>query len=282
MRDGGYVDTVITRDTSDHELVAKMVGREINNYYVRTYNSPGDVILDVKNVSFGKRLHNCSFQVRRGEIVGFYGLVGAGRSELLKAVMGLYPKDSGTVIFRNEDITNLNTLKIQHKGMAIVPENRKLEGLILKNTVGFNISIGTVHEFINHLHVDRKVEDKIINEEVKTLDIKTPSVNQIVANLSGGNQQKVVLAKWLAVKPELLILDEPTRGIDVGAKAEIYSIMNELVAQGMAIVMISSEMPETVNMCDRILVMSEGCIRGELSKEEFAQEKILNLAMTEG
>lgn len=282
MRDGGYVDTVITKNTSDHELVAKMVGREINNYYVRTYNSPGDVILDVKNISYGKRLHDCSFKVRRGEIVGFYGLVGAGRSELLKAVMGLYPKDSGTVIFRNEDITHLNTLKIQHKGMAIVPENRKLEGLILKNTVGFNISIGTVHKFINHLHVNRKVEDKIINEEVKTLDIKTPSVNQLVANLSGGNQQKVVLAKWLAVKPDLLILDEPTRGIDVGAKAEIYSIMNGLVAQGMAIVMISSEMPETVNMCDRIFVMSEGCIRGELSKEEFAQEKILNLAMTEG
>ena len=166
-------------------------------------------------------------------------------------------------------------------GLCLVPENRKLEGLILKNTIAFNMSISVVHKFINMLHVSRKKEEEIVNNGVGSLDIKTPSIQQVVGNLSGGNQQKVVIAKWLAAEPELLIMDEPTRGVDVGAKAEIYKIMNDLVQQGIGIVMISSEMPETVNMCDRMYVMSEGKIRGELDKSEFGQEAILNLAMVE-
>ena len=166
-------------------------------------------------------------------------------------------------------------------GLCLVPENRKLEGLILKNTIAFNMSISVVHKFINMLHVSRKKEEEIVNNGVSSLDVKTPSIHQVVGNLSGGNQQKVVIAKWLAAEPKLLIMDEPTRGVDVGAKAEIYKIMNELVQQGIGIVMISSEMPETVNMCDRMYVMSEGKIRGELDKSEFTQEAILNLAMVE-
>jgi ribose transport system ATP-binding protein/inositol transport system ATP-binding protein len=195
--------------------------------------------------------------------------------------MGLYPRSEGKVMFQGKDISKMSTLDIQKMGLCLVPENRKLEGLILKNTIAFNMSISVVHKFINMLHVSRKKEEEIVNKGVSSLDVKTPSIHQVVGNLSGGNQQKVVIAKWLAAEPKLLIMDEPTRGVDVGAKAEIYKIMNDLVQQGIGIVMISSEMPETVNMCDRMYVMSEGKIRGELDKSEFTQEAILNLAMVE-
>lgn len=282
MRDGEYVGTLVTRDSTETELVSMMVGRKLDNYYVRTYNTPGDPILEAQNISAGDNIKECNFEVHRGEVVGFYGLVGAGRSELLKSIMKLYPRSSGRILFKGEDISKLSTRQIQEKGMALVPENRKSEGLILSNTISFNISISVLYKFISKLRVNYKNEKKIVNEGIRSLAIKTPSREQRVGNLSGGNQQKVVLAKWLAVAPELLILDEPTRGIDVGAKAEIYKIMNDLAARGMAIVMISSEMPEMLNMCDRMYVMSEGQISGELDRAEFQQTKILQYAISEG
>jgi ribose transport system ATP-binding protein/inositol transport system ATP-binding protein len=172
-------------------------------------------------------------------------------------------------------------MKIQEHGVALVPENRKLEGLILKNTIAFNMSISVLRKFLNNFRVNYRKEREIVDNGIKSLSIKTPSRDQRVGNLSGGNQQKVVLAKWLASDPEILILDEPTRGVDVGAKAEIYKIMNDLAAKGMAIIMISSEMPEIVNMCDRIIVMSDGKITGELERSEFDQEKILHYVFAE-
>ena len=220
--------------------------------------------------------------MRRGEILGFYGLVGAGRSELVKAAMGLYPKESGTVYVKGQDVTKLPTMKIQEHGVALVPENRKLEGLILKNTISFNMSISVLRKFMKNGAVNRKKEREIVDGGISALAVKTPHRDQRVGNLSGGNQQKVVLAKWLASDPEILILDEPTRGVDVGAKAEIYKIMNELAAKGMAIIMISSEMPEIVNMCDRIIVMNDGKITGELDRSEFDQQKILQYVFAEG
>ena len=281
MRDGSYVGTIITKESEESDLVSMMVGRTLDNYYARTFNKPGEVVLEAKNISSGKRVVDCSFNVRRGEILGFYGLVGAGRSELLKAVMNLYPRDGGTVTIKGQDVSKLPTRKIQEMGIALVPENRKLEGLILKNTIAFNISISVLKKFIGKLRVNYKKEKEIVDNGIKSLAVKTPSRNQAVRNLSGGNQQKVVLAKWLASEPEILVLDEPTRGVDVGAKAEIYKIMNELAARGMAIIMISSEMPEIVNMCDRMLIMSGGRIRGELDKSEFEQTKILHYAIAE-
>lgn len=281
MRDGSYVGTIITKESTEGDLVSMMVGRELNHYYVRTFNKPGEEILRVEHINSGGRLKDCSFSVRKGEILGFYGLVGAGRSELLKAVMGLYPKDSGKVYLKGEEISRMSTLKIQERGMALVPENRKLEGLILKNSIAFNISISVLPRFIRHLHVDYKKEKEIVDGGIASLAIKTPSRDQRAVNLSGGNQQKVVLAKWLAADPQVLILDEPTRGVDVGAKAEIYKIINELAARGIAVIMISSEMPEIVNMCDRMLVMSEGRIRGALDRSEFEQTKILHYAIAE-
>lgn len=281
MRDGGYVGTIITKESSREVLVSMMVGRTLDSYYTRTFNKPGEVMMEVKDINSGIRLHDCSFQVRKGEILGFYGLVGAGRSELVKAAMGLYPKDSGTVYVKGEEVTKLPTMKIQEHGVALVPENRKLEGLILKNTIAFNMSISVLRKFMNHFRVNGRKEKEIVDNGIASLAVKTPSRDQRVGNLSGGNQQKVVLAKWLASDPDILILDEPTRGVDVGAKAEIYKIMNELAAKGMAIIMISSEMPEIVNMCDRILVMSEGKITGELDRSEFDQEKILHYVFAE-
>ena len=281
MRDGSYVGTIITKESEESDLVSMMVGRTLDNYYARTFNEPGEVVLEAKNISSGKRVVDCSFNVRRGEILGFYGLVGAGRSELLKAVMNLYPRDGGTVTIKGKDVSKLPTRKIQEMGIALVPENRKLEGLILKNTIAFNISISVLKKFIGKLRVNYKKEKEIVDNGIQSLAVKTPSRNQAVRNLSGGNQQKVVLAKWLASEPEILVLDEPTRGVDVGAKAEIYKIMNELAARGMAIIMISSEMPEIVNMCDRMLIMSGGRIRGELDKSEFEQTKILHYAIAE-
>lgn len=281
MRDGGYVGTIITRESSRETLVSMMVGRTLDNYYTRTFNTPGEVMMEVKNIKSGIRLKNCSFMVRRGEILGFYGLVGAGRSELMKAAMGLYPKDSGTVYVKGQDVTSLPTMKIQEHGVALVPENRKLEGLILNNTISFNMSIAVLRKFMNNFTVNRSKEREIVEGGISSLSVKTPSRNQRVRNLSGGNQQKVVLAKWLASDPDILILDEPTRGVDVGAKAEIYKIMNELAAKGMAIIMISSEMPEIVNMCDRIIVMNDGKITGELDKSEFDQERILHYVFAE-
>ncbi len=281
MRDGGYVGTIITKESVEADLVRMMVGRELTNYYTRNFLPKGEELLSVEHMTAGRMVKDCSFNVHKGEIVGFYGLVGAGRSELLKAVLGLYPRIEGKVTFKGTDISRMSTLDIQKMGLCLVPENRKLEGLILKNTIAFNMGISVVHKFINMLHVNTKKENEIISNGINSLSIKTPSPAQVVGNLSGGNQQKVVIAKWLAAEPELLIMDEPTRGVDVGAKAEIYKIMNDLVQQGIGIVMISSEMPETVNMCDRMYVMSEGKIRGELDKSEFTQESILNLAMVE-
>lgn len=281
MRDGGYVGTIITKESSRETLVSMMVGRTLDSYYTRTYNEPGDVVFEVKNITSGIRVKDCSFNVRKGEILGFYGLVGSGRSELVKAAMGLYPRDSGNVYVKGEDVSKLPTMKIQKRGVALVPENRKLEGLILKNTISFNMTISVLYKFINHFRVNTKKEKEIVNNGISSLAIKTPSGSQKAGNLSGGNQQKVVLAKWLAAEPDILILDEPTRGVDVGAKAEIYKIMNDLAAKGMAIIMISSEMPEIVNMCDRIIIMSDGRISGELDKSEFDQQTILHYVFAE-
>ncbi len=279
MRDGAYMDCLRSEECSEQKLISLMVGRDLGNYYVRTFNEPGEVMLEVKNVTAGKRAVNCSFYVRSGEILGFYGLVGAGRSELLESIMGLYPMNGGEVILNGEKISRHDPSYMQQHGAVLVPESRKTHGLLLNNTIGFNISLPSIREFIGHLHVNRAKEESIIDHGMRSLSIKAPSSHVNVSTLSGGNQQKVLLSKWLATDPKVLILDEPTRGIDVGAKAEIYSIINDLAKAGMAIVLISSEMPEVMNMSDRMIVMSEGRITGELDRSEYTQEAILSLGM---
>ena len=218
--------------------------------------------------------------MRKGEILGFYGLVGAGRSELMKVVMGLDPLDSGEIYLKGELVKKPDPMFMQKRGVALVPESRKTEGLLLKNTIAFNISLPVLDRFMRGMRVDADKEAGIVEQGIDALKIKAPSPNVNCSTLSGGNQQKVLLAKWLATDPEVLILDEPTRGIDVGAKAEIYTIINNLAKEGLAIILISSEMPEVMNMSDRVVIMHEGRITGELAHQDgISQEMILTYAM---
>ena len=279
MRDGEFMGSRQSSECTDSELISLMVGRDLGNYYVRTYNEPGKVMMEVKNINAGKRAVDCSFQVRSGEILGFYGLVGAGRSELMKAIMGLDPMDSGEIFLNGEKIKEHNPMHMQKHGIALVPENRKTEGLLLNSSIKFNMTLAVLDKFIKKLVVNTKTEDEITDDGIEKLHIKTPSSLVNCSTLSGGNQQKVLLAKWLATNPKILILDEPTRGIDVGAKAEIYTIINNLAKQGLAIILISSEMPEVMNMSDRMIIMREGHIMGELRHDEYEQERILKYAM---
>lgn len=279
MRDGEFMGALKSDECTESQLIALMVGRDLGNYYVRTYNNPGDVVLEAKNICAGKRAVNCSFSVRSGEILGFYGLVGSGRSELMKAIMGLDPMDSGEIFLYGEKVKKRTPMYMQQKGVALVPESRKTEGLLLKNSIKFNIGLPVLDRFINKLRVNYDIEDEIVDDKMESLRIKAPSKEVNCTTLSGGNQQKVLLGKWLATEPKVLILDEPTRGVDVGAKAEIYTIINDLAKNGLAVILISSEMPEVMNMSDRMMIMNEGSITGEISRDDYDQELILKYAM---
>lgn len=278
LRDGQYIGTKITAATTNDELISMMVGRKLTNYYTRTYNEPGDTILEVRHINRKGTLNDISFSVKKSEIVGFAGLVGAGRSEVMQAIFGINPIDSGEILIDDQKVNIKEPNDAMRYGIALVPENRKEEGLFIVQSVKFNTTLKVLDKFINFIRVNKKIEDEITDEYVSELSIKTPTTAQLVGNLSGGNQQKVVIARWLATKPKILILDEPTRGVDVGAKAEIYSIMNKLIAEGVSIIMISSELPEIINMSDRVIVMCKGAVTGTLNRGEFTQEKIMYYA----
>ena len=278
MRDGQTVGTKVVKETTTDDLIALMVGRELTNYYTRDYLEPGEVILKCEHISDGKMAKDASFELHKGEIIGFAGLVGAGRSETMKAIFGLAPHATGDVYVKGQKVKIKSPIDALKYGIALVPENRKEEGLYKVQSVRFNSTIEVLGSFIRHLHVDGKKEEEITQKYIDMMATKTPSQDQIIGNLSGGNQQKVMIGRWLATNPEILILDEPTRGVDVGAKAEIYAIMNELVKQGMSIIMISSELPEIINMSDRIYVMNEGRVTGCLDHDTVTQESIMTLA----
>lgn len=278
MRDGESVGTRVVKETSKDDLIALMVGRELTNYYTRDFQKPGEVVLKCEHISDGKMVKDSSFELHKGEIVGFAGLVGAGRSETMKAVFGLTPNMKGEVWVNGQQVHIKSPIDALKYGIALVPESRKEEGLYLVQDVKFNSTIEVLDQFIKNFRVDLKKEEEITQKYIDMMATKTPSQQQIIGNLSGGNQQKVMIGRWLATDPKILILDEPTRGVDVGAKAEIYAIMNELVKKGMAIIMISSEMPEIINMSDRVYVMNDGRVTGCLNHEDVTQEKIMQLA----
>ena len=219
-----------------------------------------------------------SFQVRKGEILGFAGLVGAGRSETMESVFGAREYQSGEIYLNGEKKNFKNPMQALKSGLAMVPEDRKKQGLILGNSVAFNLTLASLHFYMNGIAVSEKKKQVVIDEFYKKLKIKAASPDIEAGSLSGGNQQKVVLGKWLATRPDVLILDEPTRGVDVNAKYEIYRTINELAKQGIAIVMISSELPEIINMCDNVCVMRGGRLVGKLSREELSQEEIMKYA----
>jgi putative multiple sugar transport system ATP-binding protein len=289
LRDGQTICTLDAHkgEVTETALIKNMVGREIDNIYPqREHKKPGEIVLEVKNwnaysPALGREvLKNINFNIRKGEIVGFAGLMGSGRTELALSLFGNPDgyRVTGEMYVKGEKKHFSHTSKAIEAGVAYVTEDRKGDGLILIQDVKQNISLANLWEVADRGVVNDNAEIKIANEYKSSLNIKTPSIEQKVSNLSGGNQQKVSLGKWLFVKPGVLILDEPTRGIDVGAKYEIYTIMTRLVQQGMSIIMISSELPEVLGMSDRVYIVSSGKITGELPIEEATQEKIMQLA----
>lgn len=280
LRDGSYVNTWEAKDIDNNTLIKNMVGREITEIYPKTEVAVTETMLEVKNFSMGKKFEDISFEVKRGEIFGIAGLVGAGRTELMNALFGLDKPDAGEVIFEGKKLDVKKPKDAINNGIAYVTEDRKEEGLVLEMSIAQNITLSSMKELSAGLFVKEREEKQKVQEQIQKLRIKLNSPKQLVKSLSGGNQQKVVLAKWMMKDPKLLILDEPTRGIDVGAKAEIYKLMCEYVAKGNAIIMISSEMPEVMGMADRILVLSNGKKGGELRREEFVQENIMHMAVS--
>lgn len=276
LRDGEFIDTVLVKDTKSDDLIKMMVGREIKELYIAEKPVGKEVIFEVKNLS-DKFVKDINFTLKKGEILGFSGLVGAGRTEMARAIFGIDPIYSGEMYLEGKKIVNKTPENAINNGIAYVPEDRKCQGLFLRNSIGFNMTIQVLKEFIRSIRVDKQKENSIINEYIDKLHIKVAGKNQLAVELSGGNQQKIVISKWLAAKPKILILDEPTRGIDVGAKSEIYHLMQELANEGIAIIMISSELPEIINMSSRIAVMHEGHIAKILDteKDEITQEKIM-------
>lgn len=278
MRDGEKVKTLNTNDTHMDELVKLMVGRELKETYPsRTPIVTDDILLDVKHL-YGNGLEDVSFQIRRGEVLGFAGLIGSGRTELAELIFGAKPKTKGTMMFKGKEIAPKTPREAIDYGIALVPEDRKKQGALLEMDIKSNMSMAILKRIAKVSVINKKEENRIANDYTHKLKIRTPYLEQLVKHLSGGNQQKVILGKWLASNPDLIILDEPTRGIDVGAKYEIYKLINALVETGKTILMISSEMEEIMGMSDRIIVLSEGRITGVVNKEDFDQEMIMSFA----
>lgn len=278
MRDGRTVDTKDIPKTNFNEVVKNMVGRELTERFPTRNPSPGEVVLEVEHASCKGLFEDVSFKVREGEIVGFSGLMGSGRTEIMRALFGLDRMDQGEIRMFGKKAVIRKPVDAVKNGIGFITEDRKDEGLILDFSVRENMVLPSLSEFITKGIISSQKEKLFVDALVKRLQIKTHSSETKAGNLSGGNQQKVVIAKWVGISPKLLILDEPTRGVDVGAKREIYQLMNELTGHGVAIIMVSSELPEVLGMSDRIVVVHEGRITGELSKEEATQEKIMTLA----
>ena len=279
LRDGHLIRVDETKNFTEESLIRAMVGRELHDIYPKKTNHPGQVIFEVENLASGKYVKDVSFQVREGEVVGFAGLVGSGRSETMEALFAVSQRTKGKISINGKEVEIKNPKDaIRHK-IAFATEDRKRSGLNLIGSIKENISMVSLTDKLSeHGVIQEKKEGEVTEEYIRKLRIKTPNGDELVGNLSGGNQQKVVLAKWLLGEPDILIFDEPTRGIDVGAKHEIYELINALSEQKKAIIVISSEMPELMGICDRLYVMSEGYITGELQKEEFDQEAIMKMA----
>ena len=282
MRDGTYVGTWPAAEMTTDDIIAKMVGRELTNIYPERHDHPGDVILECKNVTsiHEHSFQDCSFTLRRGEILGFGGLVGAQRTELMEAIFGMRHIKSGEILVDGKPVKTDSPRKAMNAGIGLITEDRRGNGILGCLSIKDNTGISVYNDYLKaNIMLDHPKINGIVDDSIKKLSIKTPNMNEHIANLSGGNQQKVIIARWLANNPDVLIMDEPTRGIDVGAKHEIYEIMVELVAQGKSIIMISSEMSELLGMSDRIYVMCNGYIRGEITDPaEMTQENVMHYA----
>lgn len=281
LRDGTYVGNWPSSELTEEIIISKMVGRELKQRFNKTLRDPEEVVLQVNNFTSmdPKSFKNISFELKKNEILGIGGLVGAQRSELMESLFGIRPIQSGEIIYKNKKIKIRTPKDAISKGIALLTEDRRATGIFGMLSISDNVGIASLDQFLHfRLFLNQKKLDKTVHASIDKMKIKTVSTKTLIQNLSGGNQQKVILSRWLANQPDVLILDEPTRGIDVGAKYEIYSIMNELVGQGKAIIMISSEMSELMGMSDRIMVMCEGKISGTVNASETCQEEIMTLA----
>ena len=281
MRDGTYVGSWSMEDITDGEIVRQMVGRELTNVYPPLDNTPGEVLMEVKGYTSisDRSFQDCSFTLRKGEILGFGGLVGAQRTELMEAVFGMRHIQSGEIILNGKPIS----IKCPHdaikNGIGMITEDRRGTGILGCLSIADNVSIASLDQYLEAgIKLSKKKIEELVQDNVGKLSIKTPDSRELIQNLSGGNQQKVIISRWLANNPDVLIMDEPTRGIDVGAKYEIYQIMIEMAMQGKGIIMISSEMPELLGVSNRIIVMCNKRIAGELTREEATQEKVMEYA----
>lgn len=281
MRDGCYVGTWEMKNISDDEIVKQMVGRELTNIYPPLDNNPGDVLLEVNNFTsiHDGSFKNCSFKLRKGEILGFGGLVGAQRTELMEAIFGIRHITSGEVKLNGKTLDIKRPQDAINNGIGMITEDRRGSGILGCLSIADNVSIASLNQYLEAgIKLNKKKIEELVQDNVSKLSIKTPSSKTLIQSLSGGNQQKVIISRWLANNPDVLIMDEPTRGIDVGAKYEIYQIMIDLAKQGKGIIMISSEMPELLGVSNRVMVMCNGKITGEVSGNEMTQENVMHYA----
>ena len=280
FRDGRYVGSIedISRIRIE-EIISMMVGRDLSEQFPKRDCEIGETVLEVKNLTIPKMIYGISFRIRRGEVVGLAGLVGSGRTTVAKAIFGAIPRQSGEIFVNGRKLQISSPMDAIACKIGYLPENRKEEGLILNKSVKDNLTLPSVGSFLRFGLVQRKAERRTVEAYREKLNIKTPDIERTIKFLSGGNQQKVVFAKWLCAQSEVYIFDEPTRGIDIGAKNEMYKIINDLAGQGAAILVISSELPEIIGVCDHIMVMHEGRITGTLTSKEATQEKIMHYAL---
>ena len=281
FKDGCYIDTVVTKDTPEEVMIKMMVGRDLGDIYEKLDREKeiGDVLLEVKNVS-SDYVKEVSFTLRKGEVLGFSGLVGAGRTEVMRAIIGADTMRTGEVYLEGKKIVNRSPKHAVDNGIVLVPEDRKLQGIISNLSVAGNINISLLNKNANKLGIiDRKKETEEAYKGIENFKIKTPSPDKKIVELSGGNQQKCIVARWIATNPKVLILDEPTKGIDVGAKSEFYNMICEFAKQGLGVILISSELPEVIGLSDRIIVMKSLRIAGEVSREEATEDRLLSLGM---
>jgi ribose transport system ATP-binding protein len=278
LRDGKKIITTDVEALSIDEIITYMVGRQIEDKYPKIKTQRGELALEVRNLSTPDLLQDISFKAYRGEVLGIAGLVGAGRTELARAIIGADPMLQGEILIDGSRVDIRSPKDALKHGLVLLTEDRKGQGLVLNNSVLFNATLANLKKYLSGILLDLDAQRQDAVRVIKDLSIKTPSLNTLVAQLSGGNQQKVVIGKWLNTKADIFIFDEPTRGIDVGAKTEVYNIINKLVKDGAAVIMISSELPEILGMSDRIIVLSEGRLTGEFTREEATQEKIMAAA----
>lgn len=283
MRDGEYIETVITKETDHDKLVALMVGRPLGDLYEKHDHRTDEVVLKVEHLASGALVKDASFELHKGEVLGFSGLVGSGRTETMTAIFGLNKKTAGKIWFEGAEVEIGGVKDAMRLGIGLVPENRKEQGIFPIQGIRYNATIEVLEEFMKHGAYDAKKELELATKYVDhVMQTKYADIEQPIGGLSGGNQQKVIISRWLLSTRSILILDEPTRGIDVKTKSDIYHLIDKLTEQGLSVIFISSEMPELINMCDRIVVMSQGYTTGVLNRDEFTQEGIMDLATREG